>query len=56
MSIGIVDDGGYRSTKLRLNVTDMVMTYMDSLSEAIGRDGNMLGTPGVCNMVNTFSS
>ncbi len=56
MPIGIVDDGGYRSTKLRLNVNDMVLTYTDSLSEAKNRDGKMLGTQGVCDMVNTFSS
>ena len=56
MPIGIVDDGGYRSTKLRLNVNDLVLTYTDSLSEAIGADGKMLGTQGVCDIVNTFSS
>ena len=56
MPIGVVDDGGYRSTKLRLNVNDMVLTYTDSLSEAKNRDGRMLGTQGVCDMVNTFSS
>jgi sigma-B regulation protein RsbU (phosphoserine phosphatase) len=54
--IGIVDDGGYRSTKLRLNVNDMVLTYTDSLSEAKNRDGKMLGTQGVCDIANTFSS
>lgn len=56
MPIGIVDDGKYRSTKLRLNVNDMVLTYTDSLSEAIGPDGKMLGTQGVCDIVNSFSS
>ena len=55
MPIGVVDNGGYRSTKLQLNVNDMVMTYTDSLSEAKNRDGKMLGTQGVCDMVNTFS-
>ena len=56
MPIGIIDNGGYRSTKLRLNVDDLVLTYTDSLSEAIGADGKMLGTQGVCDIVNTFSS
>ncbi len=56
MPIGIVDDGGYHSTKLRLNVNDLVLSYTDSLSEAIGADGKMLGTQGVCNIVNTLSS
>ena len=56
MPIGMVDDAGYRSTKLRLNVNDMVLTYTDSLSEAQNRDGKMLGTQGVCDMVNTFNS
>lgn len=56
MPIGVVDDGGYRSTKLRLNVNDMVLAYTDSLSEAKNRDGAMLGTQGVCDLVNTFSS
>jgi serine phosphatase RsbU (regulator of sigma subunit) len=56
MPIGVVDDGGYRSTKLRLNVNGMVLTYTDSLSEAENRDERMLGTQGVCDMVNTFSS
>ena len=56
MPIGIVDHGGYRSTKLRVNVNDMVLTYTDSLSEAIGADGRMLGTQGVCDLVNTLSS
>lgn len=56
MPIGIVDDGAYRSTKLRLNVNDMVLTYTDSLSEAIGPDGKMLGTRGVCDMVNSLNS
>lgn len=56
MPIGIVDDGGYHSTKLRLNVNDLVLSYTDSLSEAIGADGKMLGTQGVCDIVNTLSS
>ncbi len=56
MPIGVVDDGGYRSTQLRLRVNDMVLTYTDSLSEAKNRDGRMLGTQGVCDMVNAFSS
>ncbi len=50
------DGGGYRSTKLRLNVNDMVRTYTDSLSEAVGADGKMPGTQGVCDIVNTLSS
>ena len=56
MPIGIVDSSGYRSTKLRLNVDDLVLTYTDSLSEAIGVDGRMLGTKGVCDIVNSFGS
>ena len=56
MPIGVVDDSGYHSTKLRLNVNDMVLAYTDSLSEAKNRDGKMLGTQGVCDMVNTFNS
>ena len=56
MPIGIVDDSGYRSTKLRLNVDDLVLTYTDSLSEAIGADGRMLGTQGVCDIVNSFGT
>ena len=56
MPIGIIDDGGYLSTKLRLNVNDMVLTYTDSLSEAFDLDGKMLGTQGVCNIVNSLSS
>jgi len=34
----------------------MELTYTDSLCEAENRDGRMLGTQGVCDMVNTFSS
>lgn len=56
MPIGVIDDSGYRSTRLRLNVNDMVLAYTDSLSEAKDRDGKMLGSHGVCDMVNTFSS
>lgn len=56
MPIGIVDDSGYRSTKLRLNVNDMVLTYTDSLSESTDADGKMLGTQGVCDIVNSLNS
>ncbi len=56
MPIGIVDDSAYRSTKLRLNVNDMVLTYTDSLSESIEPDGKMLGTQGVCDIVNSLGS
>jgi sigma-B regulation protein RsbU (phosphoserine phosphatase) len=56
MPIGIVDDGAYRSTSLRLNVHDMVLTYTDSLSEALDANGRMLGTQGVCNIVNGLRS
>lgn len=54
MPIGILDDGMYRSSKLRLNVNDMVMTYTDSLSEATDADGRLLGTQGVCELVNAL--
>ena len=54
--IGILDDGTYRSSKLRLNVNDMVLTYTDSLSEATGADGDLLGTRGVCDIVNSLSA
>jgi phosphoserine phosphatase RsbU/P len=56
MPIGIVDDGGYRSTKLRLEVNNMVLTYTDSLSESMDVDGKMLGTQGVCDIVNSLNS
>lgn len=56
LPIGIADDGAYRSFKVRLNVNDMVLNYTDSLSEATGADGNMLGTEGVCDILNSLSS
>ena len=55
LPIGIIDDSRYRSTKLRLNVNDLVLTYTDSLSEAKNQQGRMLGTEGVCDMVNSLS-
>ena len=56
LPIGIVDGIGYRSAKLRLNVNDMVLTYTDSLSEAVDADGKMLGTQGVCDIINSLRS
>lgn len=56
MPIGILDDGKYRSSKIRLDVNDLVLTYTDSLSEAAGADGKLLGTQGVCNIVNSLSA
>lgn len=54
LPIGIVDDGSYRSTKLRLNVNDLVLMYTDSLSEAHGADGRMLGEVGVRELLSQF--
>lgn len=56
MPIGIVDDGVYRSARLRLQVNDMVLTYTDSLSESRDAVGKMLGTQGVCDIVNSLNS
>jgi sigma-B regulation protein RsbU (phosphoserine phosphatase) len=56
MPIGILDDGKYRSSKVRLKVNDLVLTYTDALSEATGADGKLLGTQGVCDIVNSLDS
>lgn len=55
MPFGILDDIKYRSTKIRLKVSDLVLTYTDSLSEAADSDGNLLGTSGICRIANDLS-
>ncbi len=52
LPIGIVDKGAYSSRQLRLNVGDMVLSYTDSLSESLNAEGQLLGTQGVCDLVN----
>jgi serine phosphatase RsbU (regulator of sigma subunit) len=56
LPIGVFDGVGYQSIKRKLNVNDMVLTYTDSLSEAVDADGKLLGTQGVCDTINRFVS
>lgn len=56
MPIGILEQGRYRSSQLRLNVADMVLTYTDSLSDAVDAQGERLGTAGVCRVLNSLEA
>lgn len=56
LPIGVVDDSLYCSTKLRLKVDDLVLTYTDSLSEAKDAEGKLLGTDGVCVIMNSLNA
>lgn len=54
LPIGIIDDGTYRSSRMKLQVNDMLMAYTDSLSEAVGTDGRLLGAEGICRLLNSM--
>ena len=51
MPIGISDLVVYRSGKLVLSPGDIVLSYTDSLSESLKDDGKLIGSKGVCELL-----
>lgn len=52
--LGIVDESCYDQTKVKLATGDLVVLYTDSLIEARGADGKMLGEAGLLALVKTL--
>src|SRR5439155_5083570 len=48
---GIEDESTYQQFQLPLSVGDIILCYTDSLAEAKGADGEMLGTAGLLRII-----
>ncbi len=53
--LGILEQVGYREVTTRLEIGDRVLSYTDAFIEARGANGDLLGTDGLLQIVNSIS-
>jgi serine phosphatase RsbU (regulator of sigma subunit) len=51
LPLGVIDASGYEQFDVELGPSDLVLCYTDSLMESKGRDGEMIGTAGLAQLV-----
>jgi hypothetical protein len=56
LPLGVLEPTGYDVSRLRLGAGDLLMLYTDSLVEARGRDGRMIGEAGLIRVLSALDA